>query len=91
MSTSSFLALLLLSIVLLATFAMEFEVWVLHRVIEILWDEPHHIMFAAPFVQRENPRLLSAFGAGLSIALYTHLLSIIPSCAKIAPISHIWL
>ena len=91
MSTSSFLALLLLPVVLLTAFAMEFEIWVLHRVVEILWDETHHVMFAAPFVQRENPRLLTAFGARLSIALHTHLLSIIPSCAKIAPISHIWL
>ena len=91
MSTSSFLALLLLPVVLLTAFAMEFEIWVLHRVVEILWDETHHVMFAAPFVQRKNPRVFTAFGARLSIALYAHLLSIIPSCAKIAPISHIWL
>ena len=71
MPTGSFLALLLFSIVLLATFAMEFEVWVLHRVIEILWDETHHVVFAAPFVKRKNPRVLSTSGARLSIALCT--------------------
>ena len=55
MSTSSFPALLLLPVVLLAAFAMEFEIWVLHRVVEILWDETHHVVFAAPFVKRKNP------------------------------------
>ena len=52
---SSLLALLLLFIVLLAALAMEIEIWMLHRVVEILWDETHHVMFAAPFVQRKNP------------------------------------
>ena len=73
MSTSSFLALLLLPVILLAAFAMEFEIWVLHRVVEILWDETHHVVFAAPFVQRKNPRVLSASGARLSTALHTRL------------------
>ena len=53
--TSSFLALLLLLVTLLAALTMEIEIWMLHRVVEILWDETHHVVFAAPFVQRKSP------------------------------------
>ena len=52
---SSLLALLLLFIILLAALAMEIEIWMLHRVCEILWNATHHLVLAAPFVQRKNP------------------------------------
>ena len=86
---SSLLALLLLFIILLAALAMEFEVRVLHGIVEAFWDEPHHISSIAPFVQREVPRFFTTSGARLRIALYANLLSIIPLCTKIALISHV--